>query len=233
MRRPARCALALAVATSFCSADNHTLSVDDSLWQLSPEELGQIRVSSIATGTATPLDKAAAVTTVITEEDILAMGATDLDEILETVPGLHVSRSEQLLTPKYIFRGITSTYNPQALLLINGVPVTTLVFGNRGLIWGGMPIKAIKRIEIIRGPGSAVYGADAYSGVINILTKTANDIAGTEIGGRVGSFDSQSVWLLHGATYNETKVGLTLEYNTTDGHREIIDADAQTRLDEQ
>src|SRR5690606_12205216 len=62
---------------------------------------------------------------------------------------------------------------------------------------------------------------------------TANDIAGTEIGGRVGSFDSQSVWLLHGATYNETKVGLTLEYNTTDGHREIIDADAQTRLDEQ
>ena len=93
------------------------------LWDMSLDELGKIRVTSIASGTQTPLDKAAAIATVITEDDIAAMGATDLDQLLETVPGLHVGRSDQDYTPKYIIRGITSTFNPQTLMLINGIPV--------------------------------------------------------------------------------------------------------------
>ncbi len=231
MRRPARSALALAMASSFCSADSHVLN--DSLWQLSPEELGQIRISSIATGTATPLDKAAAVTTVITDEDIKAIGATDLDEILATVPGVHVGHSEQGLFPKYNFRGITSTYNPQTLFLVNGIPQTSVVYGRGGATaWAGMPVNAIARIEIIRGPGSALYGADAFSGVINVITKSRADINGTQVGGRAGSFDTQSAWLLHGGTYADVDVAFSLEASQTDGHREIVRADRQTRVDQ-
>lgn len=204
---------------------NFAWANDDSLWDMSLEELGQIRVTSLASGTATPLDKAAAVATVITEEDIYAMGATDIDQVLETIPGLHVNRSTQAFSPNYTFRGITSSYNPQTLLLINGIPVTTLSSGNRSQVWGGMPVKAIKQIEVIRGPGSALYGADAFSGVINIITKSRKDINGTNAGVRTGSFDTRSAWLEHGNNYNGYDIGLSLEYQTTDGWNEIIETD--------
>ncbi|MBW4934807.1 TonB-dependent receptor [Marinobacter sp. F4206] len=207
-------------------------SNDDSLWDIPLEELSEIRVVSIASGTATPLDKAAAITSVISAEDIAAIGATDLDQVLETVPGLHVNHSDQGFTPKYIFRGITSSFNPQALLLINGVPVTSMMFGNRGNAWSGMPVKAIKRIEVIRGPGSALYGADAYAGVINIITKSAQDIDGVSAGARAGSFDTQAAWIEASTAWNGTDISLVLEQQSTDGWRETIERDAQTNFDE-
>ncbi len=205
---------------------------DEGLWELSPEELGQIRVTSIASGTPTPLDKAAAVTTVITSEDIEKMGATELDDVLETVPGLHVNRSFQAYFAKYTFRGISgSTYNPQALLLINGSPLTTISLGNRYTIWGGMPIKSISKIEVIRGPGSALYGADAFAGVINVITKTAKEIDGTQAGVRAGTFDTYSAWLVSGGEVGSIETALTMEYSTTRGQKEIIESDQQSILD--
>lgn len=204
---------------------------EDSLWDTSLEELGQIRVVSIASGTETPLDKAAAVTSVISAEDIAAIGATDLDQVLETVPGLHVNHSDQTFSPKYVFRGITSSFNPQALVLINGIPVTTMMFGNRGTVWGGMPVKAIERIEVIRGPGSALYGADAYAGVINIITKTLQDVPDTVVGARAGSFDTRGGWVEAGKQLDDVGISFVLEYQTTDGWREIINHDDQTNFD--
>ncbi len=205
---------------------------EDSLWAMSLEELGQVRVTTLATGTATPLDKAAAVATVITEEDIVAMGATDLDQVLETVPGLHVGRSSQTFPPKYNIRGITSQYNSQTLVLINGTPVTDLVFGNRNNVWGGMPVKSISRIEVIRGPGSAMYGADAFAGVINIITKSRKDINGTIGGVRKGSFDTSASWVEHGGSYDGFNISIVLEHETTDGWKEIVTRDAQSNLDD-
>ena len=123
----------------------------------------------------------APVATVITAQDIEAIGASDLDEVLETVPGLHVARGTQTNTPIYSIRGIFSDTNPQVLMLVNGIPVTSAFTGNRGNGWGGLPLDNIERIEVIRGPGSALYGADAFSGVINLITKTATDIDGTRV----------------------------------------------------
>ncbi|MEK7992102.1 MAG: TonB-dependent receptor plug domain-containing protein, partial [Thiotrichaceae bacterium] len=170
---------------------------------LSLEELLEVRIVTIATGTAQKVTEAAAVTSVITARDIEAMGATDLDEILESVPGLHVARNSVIYSPIYTIRGIYSEYNPEVLVLVNGLPINTIQTGNRGLVWGGMPVKAISRIEVIRGPGSAVYGADAFSGVINIITKKTNDINGTEAGVRAGSFNTKDVWVLHGESYGD------------------------------
>jgi iron complex outermembrane receptor protein len=218
------------ILTSLMQA-NFVLAEDNSMWDMSLEELGSIRVTSLATGTATPLDKAAAVATVITEDDIIAMGATDLDEILETVPGLHVGRSDQAYAAKYNIRGITSSYNAQTLMLINGIPVTDLAFGNRGNVWAGMPVKSIARIEVIRGPSSAMYGADAFAGVINIITKSRKDINGTVGGVRAGSFNTQAGWIEHGQSYNGFDLAFTLEYETTEGWDEIVSRDAQTSFD--
>ncbi|UDL07070.1 TonB-dependent receptor [Marinobacter sp. CA1] len=231
LRAPASLPLVVAASLSLMPATVLSSDMGDSLWDISLEELGQIRVVSIASGTSTPLDKAAAVTSVIQADDIAAMGATDLDQVLETVPGLHVNHSDQAFSPKYVFRGITSSFNPQALMLINGIPATTMMFGNRGNAWGGMPVKAIERIEVIRGPGSALYGADAYAGVINIITKHVQDIPQTVIGGRVGSFDTQGGWLESATEVGDIGLSLVLEYQTTDGWDETIDHDAQTNFD--
>lgn len=186
---------------------------------------------SIATGNQQPLRRAPAVATVITAEDIAAMGATDLDEVLETVPGIHVARSVQAYSPLYVIRGIYSDYNPQTLMLQNGVPMTTMFIGNRGNAWFGLPLENIARIEVIRGPGSALYGADAYSGVINIITKTAADTPGTEFGARAGSFNTMNAWTQHGGKLGPLDVAAYLRVGHTDGFRETVDADTQTAID--
>lgn len=192
---------------------------------------GDKSMISISTGASQPIARAPAVATVITAQDIEAIGATDLDEILETVPGLHVSHSALGYAPIYTIRGIATQYNPQVLMLTNGIPMTSVFAGDRGNIWGGFPVENIARIEIIRGPGSALYGADAFSGVVNIVTKTASDIDGTRIGMRLGSFGSRNVWLLHGDQVGPIEVAGYLSVAKTNGATEPIRSDAQTALD--
>lgn len=186
---------------------------------------------SIATGSKQALRRAPAVASVITAGDIAAMGATDLDEVLEAVAGIHVSHSANNYAPLFVIRGIYSQLNPQTLLLQNGVPMTTLQQGNRGSFWGGYPVEHIARIEVIRGPGSALYGADAYAGVINIITKSAADTPGTQIGMRGGSFGTADAWVQHGGKMGPLAVAGYLRLGTTEGFKETILADAQTRND--
>lgn len=186
---------------------------------------------SIATGKRQPISQAPSVASVITAADIKAMGATDLDQILEAVPGLHVSKAPRGYGPLYTVRGMYSESNPQVLVLINGIPITNVYVGDRSQVWGGMPVNNIARIEIIRGPGSAMYGADAFAGTVNILTKTAHDIAGTEFGGRSGSFNTHEGWILHGSRWNDVEFALSLELLKSDGSDEVIESDAQTPLD--
>jgi iron complex outermembrane receptor protein len=186
---------------------------------------------SIATGRRQLISKAPAVATVITARDIEQLGAANLDEVLEAVPGLHVSTSSGRLSPKYIIRGISSDFNPEVLVLINGVPMTQVWQGDRG-VRSSLPVRSIQRVEVIRGPGSAVYGADAFSGVINVITKTAEDIDGVQVGGRVGSFSTREAWALAGGSLQGFDVSLTLEASTTDGDDDReIGSDAQTLFD--
>ena len=192
---------------------------------------GDQRSVSIATGSTQTLRRAPAVATVITAADIAASGATDLDQVLESVPGLHVNRGAGQYSPLYVVRGIVSQFTPQLLVLQNGIPMTTLYHGNKGNIWAGYPVDHIARIEVIRGPGSALYGADAYSGVVNIITKTAADLKGTEVGVRTGSFSSRDGWLLHGGPAGPVEVAAYVRVGRTEGLRSIVNADAQSRND--
>src|SRR6185295_7734134 len=99
--------------------------------------------------------------------------------------------------PQFLVRGIGGGLtNPQVLMLRNGLPMTQAYNGDRGNPWGGLPLENVARIEVIRGPGSALYGANAFAGVINIITKTAAQIDGTQAGGRAGSFRTRDAWLL-------------------------------------
>ena len=185
---------------------------------------------SIATGTQQAITRAPSSATVITSVDIKAMGATGLEQVLESVPGLHVSMNNVASNPIYSFRGITTRQNPQVLMLVNGIPITNVFAGNRSQLWGGMPLENVARIEVIRGPGSALYGADAFSGVINVITKTAADINGTEYGARIGSYNTKDAWIQHGGKMGILDAAFYLGVGNTDGQKGVIPRDALSRV---
>ncbi|MDD5410294.1 MAG: TonB-dependent receptor [Methylobacter sp.] len=203
----------------------------DDFFDKSPAELAEMPVVTIATGTPKPIFQSAAVISVITAEQIKSMGATELHEVLETVPGVHASLQENTYDYNYSMRGIRNTQNSQVLILLNGTRITTPFSGT--LMTGmELPIEAIQQVEVIRGPGSALYGADAFAGVINIITKKAKDINGTALGARVGDHSTQSGWGQHGAQWAGWDVATSLQYQHTsgDGGR-IVNADTQTGYD--
>ena len=162
--------------------------------ELSLEALYSLPFIDIATGYAVPLEKAPSVATLITAEDIQAMGALTLDEVLEAVPGLHVQPSSIESHNNFSIRGMNTSFNPQVLTLLNGYRISADAPSAAFPSSGRINVQNISRIEVIRGPGSAIYGADAFSGVINIITKNARDIDGLRVGGRGGSFQTKNIW---------------------------------------
>ncbi len=203
----------------------------DDIFDKSLVELASMPVT-IATGTARPLAEAAAVTTVITAEQIKSMGATELHEVLETVPGMHASVQGVTGDYHYTMRGIRNATNSQILFLLNGTRITTPF---RGTLMTGLelPVDAIQKVEVIRGPGSALYGADAFAGVINIVTKKAKDLNGATIGGRVGDHDTQSGWGQYGAEWAGWEVATSLQHQHTGGDSgRVLQRDSQTVMDD-
>ena len=210
---------------SFAAAADNDVKLEHFL-SLSLEELMELEIT-ISTDTKQTVAKAPAAVTVITAEDIKATGSTNLTEILESVPGIHVRANQFGFRPLIQFRGANAN---QTLLMVNGVPMRDLMWGF-GIFWKGLPTSSIERIEIIRGPGSALFGADASAGVVNVITKTAGKINHSEIGLRKGSFDTNTGWMQYGDSWNGFDIGLTMELYTTDGHDPFIETDRQTQLD--
>lgn len=227
--------MATCASTSLASTDVDKMKAVEEMFSSPYTEEMYYRTDRLlltATGSLQPVHRAPAVASVITAEDIKAIGATHLDEILETVPGLHVALSPlNRLDPIFSVRGIHTSLNPQVLLLINDLPLSELFQGNRPFRFH-MPIENISRIEVIRGPGSAVYGADAFAGVVNIITKDSHEIDGSIVGQRLGSFGFYDAWLQHGGTLGGWDISLSLEYQKSDGDNDrTIDSDLQTVFD--
>ncbi|MES9940085.1 MAG: TonB-dependent receptor [Candidatus Thiodiazotropha sp. 6PLUC2] len=187
-----------------------------------------------ATGSAKPVFLAPSVASVISKEEIQAMGARTLFEILETVPGVHISPSSNYgpLITNINIRGITTALNPQVLVLINGVQIKDLWNGNLGHRFE-MPAEMISRVEVVRGPGSAVHGADAFAGTINIITKDGQEIDGARAGLRHGSFNTSNGWMQYGTNHQGWDLVASLEAlkQGTDDER-VIEQDLQSTLDE-
>ena len=194
---------------------------------------GDKSIISIATGSAIPLRRLPAVATVISAADIVATGASSLDAVLETVLVLHVTRSAILSNAIYTIRGVRiGLSNPQVLVLVNGMPLSDTYSGDRGFIAADMPLEHVARIEVIRDSGSALYGADAFSGVINIVTKTAKEQDGTRLGARIGSFKGRDAWALYGGKLGSINVAASLQYSTTAGAKPLLERDAQSGFDQ-
>ena len=147
-----------------------------SLSDLSLEELMNESVTSVSKKETRLADSPAAIT-VITAEDIRRTGATSIPEALRSVPGVQVARvnaNEWAITA----RGFNSQFANKLLVLVDGRAVYTPTFS--GVYWHNqdLMLEDLDRIEVIRGPGATLWGANAVNGVINIISKSAKDTQG-------------------------------------------------------
>jgi iron complex outermembrane receptor protein len=128
---------------------------------------------------------------VITQEDIRRSGAIDIPDVLRMVPGLEVAQINAS-TWAISARGFNGEYSNKLLVLIDGRTVYTPLFS--GVYWDAqdVPLDSIERIEVIRGPGATVWGANAVNGVINIITQSARET-------QSGVATAEGGTLIHGA----------------------------------
>jgi len=138
---------------------------------MSMEDLMNLQVTSVSKRTQKVADAAAAIF-VLTQEDIRRSGATSIPEALRLVPGLEVARIDQ---NKWAIgsRGFNGRFDNKLLVLIDGRSVYTPLFS--GVYWNvqDVMLEDVDRIEVIRGPGATLWGANAVDGVINVITKKA------------------------------------------------------------
>src|ERR1700694_3869281 len=146
------------------------------LTQVSIENLMNMEVTSVSKKEQ-KLSQVAAAIFVITQEDIRRSGAMNIPDLLRMVPGLNVAQINSN-TWAITARGFNLQFSDKLLVLIDGRAVYTPLFG--GVFWDtqDVPLENIDRIEVIRGPGATVWGANAVNGVINIITKKAGDTPG-------------------------------------------------------
>jgi iron complex outermembrane receptor protein len=154
----------------------------------------EAKVSNVVTASRIPLSvqQTPATVYVITGEEIAAMGAQTLWDALRTVPGVDVMTTRTFYGEVSI-RGLNKYLNNRTLVQVDGRTVLNGLFDT--VYWEGIPVtmSEIDRMEVVLGPASALYGANAVNGVINIITKTPDQIRGGNIDYRVGEYHTHLV----------------------------------------
>ncbi|MCC7259498.1 MAG: TonB-dependent receptor [Alphaproteobacteria bacterium] len=168
----------------------------DALLGLSLEGLMDQEVTSVSKKKE-KLSETAAAAYVITQEDIRRSGMTSIPELLRMVPGVHVTRidsNQWAITA----RGFNSEFANKLLVLIDGRSVYTPLFS--GVFWDeqDLMLEDVERIEVVRGPGGTIWGANAVNGVINIITKHARDTQGDLATVTTGNQERATVAARHG-----------------------------------
>jgi len=195
---------------ALCFYSNFWLKAQDTdtsrikLFRSSKEDIEQILKKAeptveleveIASKQKQAIEEAPSIISVVTREDIENYGFRDITDILRLVPGFEYAIDVQSLFG-IGFRGMWG-HEGKVLVMIDNHPINCFGYGNTNF-FGHLPASVIERIEIIRGPGSALYGTFAEVAVINIITKTGKGLQGAEIalqGGAVGNngiFGSQA-----------------------------------------
>ena len=159
----------------------------DDLSNRSLEDLMNITVTSVAK-TEETLSRTASAAFVINAEDIRNSGATNIPDLLRTVPGVDVAQIDSN-TWAISIRGFNDRFSNELLVMVEGRTVYTPTFG--GVFWDALdlPLEDIERVEVIRGPGGSIWGANATNGVINIITKKASETPKTLVVGGAGNLD--------------------------------------------
>lgn len=165
--------LLLAITPCLCRA------ASPDLFEMSLEELSQVTITGSTLTEKSVRDVPASVT-VFTRADLQVMAVNSLEDLMNRVPGLQSYRSSDtsIGEPSSIRGRRVSASNREILVLVNGMKIDGYFSGGINSILPKLPLAHVERVEFIRGPGSAVYGSNAFTGVINIITVAdVNEVA--------------------------------------------------------
>lgn len=187
------------------------------MFSMSIEDLMDIKVTT-ASKTAESIQSAPAVISVVSAKEIEGFGALSLSEVLDRLTSTYMISSSFAPDGMLAIRGKqTEHYNTNVLILLDGRPLReSFQGGYNGIIYSMFPVSQLERIEIIRGPGSVLYGSNAYVGVINLITKTgaANSVQGTI---RYGSFNTKQAVVSVNKKIKDLEIALGVNALQSDG----------------
>lgn len=181
--------------------------LEGQLWPQEKEDLlfQEIPVVVTASRKEQPITEAPTTITVITSDDIRYSGATNIPDILRMVAGVDVmtitARDHQVGV-----RGFVTPLSNKLLVLVDGRSVYLDLYGS--VLWDTIPVslEEIERIEVVKSPASSIYGANAYSGVINIITKTPEQLKGTLFHVTAGSQNTLIGSVIHAGDAADKKI---------------------------
>jgi outer membrane receptor for ferrienterochelin and colicins len=188
---------------------------------------GSPEMVSLATGYKERLVEVPATATIVERAWIDSLAVRSLADILNHVAGFRIVPSPDGRGSVIVERG----RQRQVLFMVDGIPYI------KGLIFGWQNLEDvlpydIERIEVVRGPASAAYGANASGGVVNVITRSSTGLTGLEAGGRAGSFASNDGWLRAGTGWPYGTLNAYVGIRSTDQTHAVITRDAATTLDE-
>jgi outer membrane receptor protein involved in Fe transport len=181
--------VALGLASSTALADDPTQAKPDDLSSLDLKSLLDMKVIT-ASKFSEKLSDAPGIISVVTQDELVRFGGVTLREVLERVPGLMGTSAYFTDRSIVAIRGDQTKINGgHILFLINGRPIREILEG--GIVSDlleSFPVNALEKIEVVKGPGSVLYGSNAFSGVVNLITKKAdtNDLVVSAFGGERG-----------------------------------------------
>jgi len=199
----------------FLTLNQIVLIAQNNISDLSLEELMNVEVVT-ASKVSEKLKNAPATILVITAEQIEERGYRCLDDVLRDLPGFDLVHVNGTWPTIWAQRGSYGDENKRTLLLIDGIVENNLLEGS---VLGGeqYSLHNVKQIEIMYGPGSALYGANAFSGIINIITKDGDDVNGIEYKQGFGNFNTHFEKILTGYKKNDFSFVFSGSIFNTDG----------------
>jgi iron complex outermembrane receptor protein len=195
-------------------AQNDTSTVN-SLLNLSLEELMNIKVVT-ASGYLQTTAEAPSTIQVISAEQIKDRGYEQLEDVLRDVPGIDLIHINGYAPTLIYFRGMYGAENLRALLMIDGM-VENNILGSNDVAGPAYSLHNVQRIEIIWGPASALYGSNAFGGVINIITKKGKDIEGLYAEKGFGTFNTSTEKISLGLRRSKFEFSAAGSMYSTDG----------------
>ncbi|MGB5396910.1 MAG: TonB-dependent receptor, partial [Gammaproteobacteria bacterium] len=190
----------------------------DDFGEISLEQLLNVEVFT-ASKFSQKTSEAPSRVTVITAEDIRAYGYRTLNDVLESVPGIYSSYDRNYSYLGVRGFGLAGDYNTRVLLLLDGQRINDNIYDSFGTDFDGIVnVDLIRRVEFSSGPGSAIYGANAFFGVINIITKSGEEIAGLQTSVDYASENSRRARITGGEIFdNGVEMLLSVSAYKSDG----------------
>lgn len=177
-------------------------------------ELGDLVVSATRSR-QTAMDYPARID-VMSREKISSIPALSADELLRSIPGISVSRSSTFLSSSTVsLRGMGGEQG-RTLVLVDGVPINKSDGGS--VNWNSLSVNDIQRVEVIKGPGSSIYGGNAMGGIINLITPVPEKKLQGNISQSYGTFDTWQTQAALSGKQNKLFWGVNGMYRTSDGY---------------